>query len=305
MAPRDLVAALIVVLIWGLNFIFIRQGLDEFTPFQLGAGRFALTVFPLILWVARPGIPFRDLVLYSMFQGFGQFVLLFMALSVGMSTALASVIAQVQPFFTAIFAAIFLAERWSRSLRVGFVIAAAGLTCFMVEAVSTVPGQSVTLAGIMLSLAAAAAWAASNIVVRRLAASGVRYDALGLVVWGAAVSAPCFMLASLLFDDPSSHANWFHASIAGWIAIAFQAWGATLIGYGLWTVLLKRYPASRVGPFSMGVPVIGVVAGMVWLGETVSPVQWLGTALIILALGAVFAGPGLNRYRSADRRRER
>lgn len=305
MAPRDLAAAVVVVLIWGLNFIFIRQGLDEFTPFQLGAGRFALTVFPLILWVARPRIPIRDLVLYSMFQGFGQFVLLFMALSVGMSTALASVIAQVQPFFTAVFAAIVLGERWSRSLRVGFVIAAAGLTCFMLEAVSAVPGQSVTLAGIVLSLAAAAAWAASNIVVRRLAASGVRYDALGLVVWGAAVSSPCFVLASLLFDDPASHANWLHASMAGWIAIVFQAWGATLIGYGLWTVLLKRYPASRVGPFSMGVPVIGVVAGMVWLGESVTPLQWLGTALILLALGAVFAGPRVGLRWTVDGRRER
>lgn len=290
MGSRDLAAAAVVVLIWGLNFIFIVEGLEQFTPMQLGAARFALTAFPLMFFVARPAIPLRDLVLYALFQGVGQFVLLFLALRVGMSGALASVIAQVQPFFTAIFATLWLGERWSRSLRVGFVVASVGLACFIVQTLQPSVREEVTLLGILLTLGAAASWAASNIVVRRLAAAGARYDALSLVVWGAVVTAPFFLIASLALDAPASHANWVNASISGWVAIGYQAWGASLIGYGLWTALLKRHPASRVGPFSMAVPVIGVVAGMVWLGDTVTGLQWVGTSLILLALAIVFAG---------------
>jgi O-acetylserine/cysteine efflux transporter len=302
MGTRDLFAASIVIVFWGLNFVLISQGLQEFTPLQLGVGRFALTAFPLILLIARPAVPWRYLVLYSLLQGFGQFVLLFLALQVGMSSALASVIAQVQPFFTALFAVIWLKERWGFSLRVGFAVAAVGLACFLVQAMQPDHTQSVTLLGILFSLGAAASWAASNIVVRRLAAEGYRYDALGLVVWGAAVSAVFFLIASLTFDDPETRANWTLATSTGWISIVYQAWGATLIGYGLWTVLLKRYPASRVGPFSMGVPVIGVFAGMVWLGDTVTTLQWVGTALILAALAIVFAGARIEERATLRRR---
>jgi O-acetylserine/cysteine efflux transporter len=200
------------------------------------------------------------------------------------------VIAQVQPFFTAIFALIWLGERWSRSLRSGFVVAAVGLACFIVQAADPEAQRQVTLVGILLSLGAAASWAASNIVVRRLAAAGARYDALSLVVWGAAVTVPFFVLASIVADPLSSQANWFRATLSGWVAVAYQAWGASLIGYGLWTALLKRHPASRVGPFSMAVPIIGVVAGMVWLGDTVTALQWAGTGLILAALAIVFGG---------------
>jgi O-acetylserine/cysteine efflux transporter len=290
MGSRDLAAAAIVVLIWGLNFLFIVEGLEQFTPMQLGAARFALTAFPLMFLIARPAIPVRELVLYALFQGVGQFVLLFLALRVGMSGALASVIAQVQPFFTAIFATLWLGERWSRSLRLGFVVAAIGLGCFIVQAARPDAQKEVTLLGILLTLGAAASWAASNIVVRRLAASGARYDALSLVVWGAVVTVPFFVIGTLLVDAPASHSNWLNASASGWVAVGYQAWGASLIGYGLWTVLLKRHPASRVGPFSMAVPVIGVVAGMVWLGDIVTPLQWVGTALILAALAIVFSG---------------
>jgi O-acetylserine/cysteine efflux transporter len=298
MGSRDLAAAAVVVLIWGLNFIFIVEGLEQFTPMQLGAARFALTAFPLMFLVARPAIPLRDLMLYALFQGVGQFVLLFLALRVGMSGALASVIAQVQPFFTAVFAAIWLGERWTRSLRIGFVVAAVGLACFIAQALQPSVREEVTLLGIVLSLGAAASWAASNIVVRRLAAAGARYDALSLVVWGAVVTAPFFLIASLVVDSPSSHANWLNASASGWVSIGYQAWGASLIGYGLWTVLLKRHPASRVGPFSMAVPVIGVVAGMTWLGDTVTGLQWVGTALILVALAIVFAGARRDEIRA-------
>jgi len=298
MGSRDLAAAAVVVLIWGLNFIFIVEGLEQFTPMQLGAARFALTAFPLMFLVARPAIPLRDLMLYALFQGVGQFVLLFLALRVGMSGALASVIAQVQPFFTAVFAAIWLGERWTRSLRFGFVVAAVGLACFIAQALQPSVREEVTLLGIVLSLGAAASWAASNIVVRRLAAAGARYDALSLVVWGAVVTAPFFLIASLVVDSPSSHANWLNASASGWVSIGYQAWGASLIGYGLWTVLLKRHPASRVGPFSMAVPVIGVVAGMTWLGDTVTGLQWVGTALILVALAIVFAGARRDEIRA-------
>jgi drug/metabolite transporter (DMT)-like permease len=48
----------------------------------------------------------------------------------------------------------------------------------------------------------------------------------------------------------------------------------------------------------MAVPVIGVVAGMTWLGDTVTGLQWVGTALILVALAIVFAGARRDEIRA-------
>ena len=67
----------------------------------------------------------------------------------------------------------------------------------------------------------------------------------------------------------------------------------TVAAYGIWTGLLKRHPANRVAPFSLGVPVVGLVAGMLVLGEAVTSWQWAGILLVGVALACVLLGPRL------------
>jgi len=287
MRARDLAAAAAVVLIWGLNFVAMKFGLRDFTPLQLGAARFGFAMLPLALWIRPPPIAPKWVVTYALVQGVGQFTFLFLALKVGMTAALASVLMQTQVFFTAIFGALALHERIGRPLKLGMILAGIGLGCFAVN-VWIEPGSSaVTAAGLALNLSAAATWAASNIVIRKLQATGQRYDAISLVVWSAAVSSVLFALLSWIFDDPATRWRWTHATIVGWSAIAYLGWMATAVAYGLWTALLKRHPASRVAPFSLGVPVVGLGAGMLVLGERVTNWQWAGAALVISALACV------------------
>ena len=67
-------------------------------------------------------------------------------------------------------------------------------------------------------------------------------------------------------------------------AIAYLAFVATLLGYGLWSRLLSRYPASQVAPFSLLVPVVGLSSAWLFLGEALSAVQWVGAAIVMLGL---------------------
>ena len=100
---RDLAAVLVVVVVWGLNFVVMKFALRDFTPFQLGAARYVFAVLPLILLIRPPQIARKCLLMYGLFQGVGQFGILFFALMVGMTAALASVLLQTQIFFTALF----------------------------------------------------------------------------------------------------------------------------------------------------------------------------------------------------------
>jgi O-acetylserine/cysteine efflux transporter len=283
-SQRDLAAAMGVILLWGLNFVAIKVALRDFTPFQLGAARFLLSFLPLVFWVRMPAIGARWLVVYALLQGVGQFALVFFALKVGMTAALSPVVMQMQVFATALLGAVLLKERLGRPLKGGLVIAAAGLGCFALNALIAPGGTDVTALGILLTLAGASMWAGSNIVVKTLQRQGKRYDPLSLVVWSSAVSGVCFVVFAALFDDPAVRWNWTAAPLAGWMAVLFISLGANVIAYALWTGLLNRHPASRVAPFSLGVPVVGLFAGMVFLGERLDAWQWAGTLLVMSAL---------------------
>ena len=116
---RDLTAALIVVVLWGVNFVVMKFALRDFTPLQLGATRYVFAVLPLALFIRPPPIAWKWVVLYGLCQGVGQFGFLFLALQVGMTAALASVLLQTQVFFTALFGFVLLKERAGRPLQVG------------------------------------------------------------------------------------------------------------------------------------------------------------------------------------------
>ncbi|MCT9809192.1 EamA family transporter [Acidovorax sp. Be4] len=287
---RDLLAALAVVVIWGLNFVAMKWALLDFTPFQLGVWRYVFAALPLVLVVRRPQLPWRWIVAYGLCQGVGQFGVLFIALQVGMTAALASVLMQTQVFFTALLGVLLLNEHLSRPLKWGLVWAAMGLGCFAMNYLGGAAAAGTTFLGFVLNLVSAAMWSASNIVARRAQQVAGNYDALGFVVWSGVVPIVPFALLSLCFDPPALRWQWLNAPLASWLAVAYLGWCATITAYALWTGLLKRHPASRVAPFSLGVPVIGLVAGMGMLGEQVTPWQWAGGACIVMALVVVMFG---------------
>ncbi len=291
---RDYLAALGVVLIWGTNFIAMKYALHHMTPFQLGAGRYLFAVLPLILFVPRPQLPAKWVILYGLFQGVGQFGFLFLALKVGMSAALGSVLMQTQVFFTALFGFVLLREHASRSLLAGLFIAALGITCFALNYLA--PGADTggtTAAGFVLVLGSAAMWAASNIVVRRAQQATPQFEVVPFMVWSSLVPIIPFALLSLAFDAPATRWQWTSAPPSTWLSLAYLGWFATILAYALWTGLLKRHALNRVAPFSLGVPVVGISSGMLVLGESVSAWQWAGVTLVVAALATVMFGPRL------------
>ena len=308
LSGRDLACALGVIVIWGLNFVAMKFALHDFTPFQLGAARYVLAVLPLIFFIRAPQLHWKWVVLYGLLQGVGQFGFLFSALKVGMTAALASVLMQTQVFFTALFSFVLLRERMSRPLFGGLLLAASGLLCFTMNFVTgdTSAGNTTTFWGFILSLCSAAMWAASNIVARKAQQASPHYEPLQFLVWSSLVPIIPFLLLSFLFDSTAampemswrSAAKWVSVPWTSWLAVACLGWIATIWAYAMWTGLLKRHPANRVAPFSLGVPVVGLMAGMLALNETITAWQWAGIAFVVAALVCVMFGQQvLNKIR--------
>ena len=297
-SSRDYLCALAVVVIWGLNFIFMKFALRDFTPFQMGAARYVFAVFPLILFIKRPNLDVKWLLYYGLFQGVGQFGFLFVGLKLGMTAALASVLMQTQVFFTALISFFLLGEKPSRSLQIGLLLAASGLACFAMNYIApqAINTKATTLFGLIFCVLGASMWAASNIVVRKAQQSLKKdssFDAVAFLVWSSTVPILPFVALTLFFDAEATRWRWLAAPWSSWISVAFLGWVATIIAYALWTGLLKRHPANRVAPFSLGVPVVGITAGMLVLGETITSWQWGGIAFVVAALLMVMFGTRL------------
>ena len=162
--PGDSLRALAVVVLWGLNFVVMKVGLQGLSPMLLGALRFAAASLPFLWWVGRPPLPWRYVLAYGLAQGLGQFGLLFWGLQLGMTAGMASVVMQMQAFFTLLLAAPFLGERARSWQWAGLGVALCGLLV-IATAHGEGPGQ-MTLVGLVLTASAALMWAVSNIVVR-------------------------------------------------------------------------------------------------------------------------------------------
>lgn len=276
MSPKDLLLALVVIVVWGMNFVVIKIGLDDIPPMLLGCLRFMLAAFPAILFIKRPQMPLRWLIAYGATISLGQFAFLFSAMHVGMPAGLASLVLQSQAFFTLFFAVLFLGERLRATNLVGLVIAASGLVLIGMQG-----DRSMTLAGFMLTICAASMWAMGNIITRKVG----KVNLVGLVVWGSLIPPIPFFALSWFIEGPQMIESALRGiGLSSIMVLVYLAFGATILGYGLWSRLLSRYPANTVAPFSLLVPVVGLTSAAWLLGEQLDGLQAIGALLVMLGL---------------------
>lgn len=276
MTPRHTLLALLVVVLWGFNFVVIDEGLEGVPPLLFLALRFVVVAIPAVFLVRRPQAPWTTVVLIGLFLSLGQFSLLYLSLAVGMPPGLASLLLQVQVVFTLVLASLTLKEKPRRLQIVGVVVGMIGLGIVISGQATTVP-----LLALVLILAAALSWATGNVITRHAKVS----SGLSLVVWSAlVVPLPSFGLA-LLVDGPTVVVDALtHLSLVAILSTVYTAVAASLVGYGIWNSLMARYPAGRVAPFTLLVPVIGIAAAWVVQHEQPSVSDLVGGAVMLAGL---------------------
>jgi O-acetylserine/cysteine efflux transporter len=98
---------------------------------------------------------------------------------------------------------------------------------------------------------------------------------------------PPLPLAVLSYTFEGGAGAWEAVASAGlltWGCVLFLAWGATLTGFGAWSGLMHRYPTALIAPFALLIPVSGLASGVLFLGETLVPLQMAGVALVFAGL---------------------
>lgn len=305
MTPLHLVLAIIVTLIWGINFTFIAWGLESFPPLMLSAMRFFFTAIPLVLFLKPPKFN-RTLFVYAIGTFVMQYAFVFTAMHLGASAGLTALLLQLQIFITVLLAYFMLGEPVSRMQMVGMVIGVLGLAVIAANL-----GGDMPLLGFICILIAAAGWSFGNIASKQASkqASLLRAElagsvanaaslstsrstsisaplsALSLVVWGGLIACVILTIASLIFETAAWQvATFTEASMKSWLSLGFIVYISTLIGFGLWAFLLSENTASKVMPFALLVPVFGMVTSVLLTGEVVTWWKMLAMGLILSGL---------------------
>lgn len=287
--------ALLVAVVWGVNFLFIKLGVDEISPLLLCAIRFTLASLPAIFFIKRPDAPLRLIITYGIVMFALQFAFMFIGMGLGMTPGMASLIIQTQIFFSLILSSIVLRDPPKLWQVIGAFVSftGIGLIAFHVD-------KTITVTGFLCLIAAAITWGFGNLITKKVKTD----DMISLVVWGSFVAAFPMYALSLMIDGPHSFITTLHTiDWKGILAISYIVYISTWVGYGTWNWLLGRHSISTVVPFTLLVPVISLFCSALFMGEALTAWKLLAAALVISGLVINLAGPRLVTLLSSAERK--
>lgn len=280
MSPLEILCAVLVPLFWGVQFAVIKIGLAAFPPLFFVALRFAVVAAMLLSFVGRPTRhELGPMIAISVFFGGVNFALFFIGLQQG-SASLASVASQLTTPFTVLLAWPFLGERLSPRVLVGVALAFAGVALTVAQ-----PSASAEIVPILLIIAAAFALAIGNTLTKRHGP----FDPMKLMAWMSLFTVPQVMATSLLIEH-GQLASLLAADLKAWLAFAYTVLFGAIAGWGLWFWLIARHSMNRVAPFALLQTVFAVAAGIIFLGEPLTPTLVVGAIVCIAGVAISQSG---------------
>lgn len=267
---------LLICIIWGFNFVVAKVGVREIPPLLFTALRFSILAIALLPFLKPARGRMRDVVVIALFNGALHFGLMFIGIAMTAASVVA-VVAQLNVPFATLLSIFFLGEVVRLRRWVGIALSILGVTI-----VSFDPHVFDALTGVLFAAGAALAAAIAAVCMRSLSNVGV----FQLQSWTAVITAPLLLGASLLFESGQGDAI-MNAQPITWAALLFTTIGASLIGHNVYYYLLQRYEVSLIAPLSLLSPLLGVVFGILMLGEHVSMRIVLGALTAFIGVGVL------------------
>jgi len=283
MSPLSLTTVILVCLLWGAGFSFMKVGLQYLPPFLFVGVRFLITAACVALYMRLLRIQWRfpRPMLWPMAALTGLFFTQQGALFVGLKFTTAGrtgVILNTQPIITALMAHWFVEhDKLTWAKLAGLLMAVFGV--FFVFRESFRHFDQGLLVGDLLTLLAAVGWGVQNVLTKRV----VKHVAPpAMTTWQAGGSCVLFLLVSVLFDPGPIPKR--PLDLAFFVAIAYLIFVATVFGFVVWVYLLEHNNPSRVTSFCFITPVASVFFGWLILGEAISRDIIVATALVGLGI---------------------
>jgi O-acetylserine/cysteine efflux transporter len=276
MPIRHLLLVLLVIIVWGINFVFVKLALSELSPLFLCAMRFLIASVPAVFFVKPPNVALKTVASYGFFMFALQFSFVFMGMHLGMTPGMASLIMQVQVFFSMFFAVLVFGEQPKMGQILGALVSFGGIGLVALHC-----DQQVSFLGFLCILGAAASWGIGNLYAKQMKSTHF----ISVIVWGSFIICLPMFAAALLIEGPQAVvSSYHHLTWKGGGALIYIVYASTWLGYGVWNWLLERYPVSVVVPFTLLIPLVGILSSVLVFGEPFQLWKLVSGVLVISGL---------------------
>ncbi|QOC22533.1 DMT family transporter [Wenzhouxiangella sp. AB-CW3] len=264
---------LFICLVWAGNFIAAAWAVQTMEPITFTVVRFSLVLLlllPLLRFPARR----QWLLLVSCCWTMGaiHFGLIFFALGRSADVSSIALLMQIYIPMSTLLAVLVLGERIGWRTTTGILVSFSGVLIMGLD-----PLVLAQIDVLLLVLASALSLATGTILMRRLQGISV----LNFQAWNALLSVVPLALLALWFEDPIQGIPASFSAPDVWLAVAYSAIGASIIGHGGFYWLIQRHEVNRITPYLLLVPILAVLLGVLFWGDRPGPRLLSGGALVL------------------------
>lgn len=280
---RQIVLLVLLTLVWGMNWPIMKFGVTGYVPLtfrtlSMWLGLPVLLAF--LLWRREPLVVRREhwpalgwLTVTNMLVWHTVVVLAVQTLSSGR----AAILGYTMPVFSALAGVIWFQQHLSSRAWAGVVAAGISVVLLLWHEFSRLAGAP---QGVLMMLVAAAVWAMGTQMMRR---TTLPYGTLTLSFWMTVLTTLWMSVLALVFERGA----WKLPEPAVWGAVVYNALGVFAFAQVAWLMLARDLPPIASTLSVMMIPVLGVLAGALWLGEVLHWQDWAAMSLIMLAIALV------------------
>ena len=275
MTFKDTLIASLVPIFLGFGFVIAKPAMEHFPPILLMGLRFTFAASILIWWFPIPRGYLKQIFIASLIANTLQYSVTYTGLNL-IDASAAVLLVQTEVPFGVLFAYFMLKEKPTIRSLIGITVAFVG-----VYILTGSPNLEGKFLGIFLTILGSAIWALGQVLVKPLSKE---INPLSLVAWLAIFSGPILIFLSSILDGNTINyiksANFNSWAIAFYLGFFMQP-----VTYGCFYYVLKNNPLYKVLPIvTMGIPLTGLLAAILLLGEKPTTELYLGGFIILIGV---------------------
>jgi len=280
----------ILTLVWGCNWPVLKLGVTELAPLTFRAATLPFAALGLLLAARLSGDSIRiprehwgkvlALALFNIAAWNGLILFGVQQMPAGRS----AILAYTMPVWTVLFGMVLLHEPLSRRKIIGLALGMLGMAVLLGEDVRHITRSPM---GTLLIVAAAISWAFGTVLLRRWKPAVPQNTLTGwmmLIGW-----LPIVVCVPLFDAHPLSALGGMSGT--AWFAVLYNIFLAGTLAHWAWFTMARTLPVAVSSLSSLPVPVVGVLSGILFLGERPGPSEYIALALVLAALSAVLFAP--------------
>ena len=275
MTIKDTLIASLVPIFLGFGFVIAKPAMIDFPPVLLMGLRFTFAASILIWWFPIPKGYLLRIFIASLVANTIQYSVTYSGLNL-IDASAAVLLVQTEVPFGVLFAYFMLKEKPNIRSLFGILVAFVGV--YILTGSPSLEGKFL---GIFLTILGSSIWALGQVLVKPLSKE---LNPLALVAWLALFSGPILILLSNILDGNSIDYI-KSASTNSWLIAIYLGFFMQPVTYGCFYYVLKNNPLYKVLPIvTMGIPLTGLLAAILLLGESPTNELYLGGIIILLGV---------------------